>query len=186
MLVLMGLRGSGKTTLAKAVAARVGGVCIELDALTVELLGVSTASEAFQRFGEEAFRTAESSALSRVLENVAESDVRAVLSLGGGTPFAPGAAELLRASSRQQVTHLTYLHAESSRLASRVRAAPDNGNRPALVGDSVEEESRLLYEARDPLYTSLAESTIDVTTLTVEESVAALLELWIGTSGSDG
>jgi len=159
LILLIGLRGSGKSTVGRLLAEDLGFDFVDLDDRTLELLrrerGVSSIADAFERFGEGCFREAESRSLRECLDQKAS---RLVLALGGGTPTAPGAADLLR-QSRAVVVYLRY---QASTLASRLEGQLD-ARRPALTerGDALLEMQQV-FDHRDALYRSLA--TVEVST----------------------
>jgi shikimate kinase len=144
--VLIGLRGSGKTTLGRLLAARRGVPFIDLDDRTVAGSGHASVSAFFRSAGEPAFRAAESLALQAVLA----APEGAVIALGGGTPTAPGAQEA---------------------LGARLAAAP--GDRPLLMGTDFAQEAALLGERRLPLYRSIADAVV-TTAGDAEASLAAI------------
>lgn len=80
-IALMGLPGSGKSTLGRALAADLGYAFIDLDA-EIEAAEGARVPEIFHRQGEAAFRQYEQAALQRVLERPGPW----VLATGGGTP----------------------------------------------------------------------------------------------------
>ncbi|HEX7444153.1 MAG TPA: shikimate kinase, partial [Acidimicrobiales bacterium] len=84
-LILVGMMGSGKTTVGRELAGRLGWSFLDSDAL-VEASTGSTVAELFAERGEEAFRAEE----SRVLADALSSDGRAVVSAAGGAVLAPG------------------------------------------------------------------------------------------------
>lgn len=159
LIVLMGLRGSGKSTVGGLLAQDLGREFVDLDDRTLDLLrqerGAASIADAFERFGEPCFREAEARALGEQLEQ----DGRwVVLALGGGTPTAPGAADHLRGSGAVVV----YLRYEPTILATRLKDQVD-ARRPALTerGDTILEMQEV-FDRRDPLYRSLA--TVEVST----------------------
>ena len=77
---------AGKTSVGRALAARLGVPFADLDALIVQETG-RTIPDIFRLEGEQAFRDREAAALVRALEHQ-----RGVLSLGGGAPMHPRAA----------------------------------------------------------------------------------------------
>lgn len=162
-IVLIGLRGSGKTTCGRALAERLGRRFVDLDDITPTLMGETRAGDALRRQGEPAFRAAEVRALAPEL---LERD--AVLALGGGTPTAPGAVDLLVRSGAR----IIYLRARPETLRARlVRTQLDL--RPSLTGKGTIPELDEVFAARDALYRSLGE-TIDVDELRFEGVVDAL------------
>lgn len=150
----MGLRGVGKSTLGAALAPRLGGSFIDLDDITPAILGKSSPAACLTELGEPAFREAERRALDdpRVLS-------ASVVSLGGGTPTAPGAAELLLRRARAGA-HVIYLAASPATLRARLRR-DDPSARPGLLGGTALDEVERLFTARDPIYRSIATSVVE-------------------------
>jgi shikimate kinase len=153
-IVLLGLRGSGKTTVGTRLAALLGRGFVDLDERTLALLGCSRVIEAWRVHGEEAFRAAEARALAEVL---ARADH--VIALGGGTPTAPGAATMLE-DARATGAAMIYLAADAALLGSRL-SADGGGDRPPLLGDDAIDEIGAVLAAREPLYRRLAQFTLD-------------------------
>ncbi|MBX3360154.1 MAG: shikimate kinase AroL, partial [Phycisphaeraceae bacterium] len=78
-LILIGMRGSGKTTLGRAIALETARDFVDLDELTPRMLSRTSVAEAWEKDGEEGFRRGETLALAKALATPG-----AVLSLGGG------------------------------------------------------------------------------------------------------
>ncbi|MCR9217829.1 MAG: shikimate kinase [bacterium] len=170
---MMGLRGSGKTTVGRLLAERLTRRFIDLDDQTLSIIrsahGVCSIARAFTELGEAAFRRAEIEALGHALTEASHLPV--VLSLGGGTPTAPGASELLRQSGAE----LVYLRYPPDTLGARLRGEIDD-RRPALTtqGDPIA-EMEAVFRARDPQYRELATVVLDQPG-TPEEVVRALID----------
>lgn len=164
-LILIGLRASGKSTIGARLADSLGAEFVDLDDVSASILNTDGAGEAIETHGIEAFRGAEVKALDTILQQSGQ-----VIALGGGTPTAPGASELLAQSGCQVV----YLRAMPETLQDRLRNT-DNTDRPALVGDDVIDEVQTLFDQRDGLYRELAESVIHVDGVREESVVAAAL-----------
>lgn len=98
-LSLIGFMGSGKSTVGKMLADRLGRPFVDTDAMVAEALGMPI-MEVFSQLGEPVFREAEQDALSEALR--AQEPI--VLATGGGTPCAEGAMEWMRRQSL--VVHL--------------------------------------------------------------------------------
>jgi len=164
-IVLIGLRGSGKSTLGARLAERLGRGFVDLDNSTAGVLGCDRAGEAIETHGMDAFRAAERDALSQELRTPSR-----VIALGGGTPTALGCAELLSGDSCRVV----YLKAQPGTLRGRLETA-NNSDRPSLTGGDVLDEIEMVYEQRDPLYMEIAESVVH-TDGVGEDSVLVALE----------
>lgn len=149
-LVLMGLRASGKTTLGRAVADALGVGFVDLDDHTRALLGAATVRDAFATAGEARFREAETRALAGVLARPPQ-----VIALGGGTPTASGAAELLAVARSTERAFVVFLDPPLEVLAARLRA--EASDRPSLTGLGVVEEIGVVADARRPLYAALTD-----------------------------
>lgn len=155
-VILMGLRGSGKSTLGRRLAESLSRPFVDLDDWTPRELGCGSVAEAWTR-GEAVFRGAEFAALGNVLKRGNQ-----IVSLGGGTPTAPGAAAMLRHHRDKGVATLVYLRATPATLRSRLAGA-DNSHRPPLtagVSDPLM-EIEAIFRARDPLYQELATEVIE-------------------------
>lgn len=199
-LVLIGLRGSGKTTVAREIAT----VCtastgrrietVDLDALTPAEAGEKDVAAVFVKQGEAAFRAAEVRALGRVLatpittDGADQRDTRnesrplgRVLALGGGTPMAVGggtsAADLLRSARRLGAVFMVYLHAEPRELRARLARA-DNAQRPPLTSAGLLAEIEAVYAVRDPVYRQLADAVVDVSALDAQGVADRVLAAW--------
>lgn len=162
-IYLLGLRGSGKTTAGRLLARRLGVAFVDLDELTPGLLGCASAAEVLRAHGEPAFRRAERNALD--LPSVRDAGV---VSLGGGTPTAPGAGDELRQRALAG-DWLIYLRASAPVLRSRL-AATNLADRPSLTGAGVLDEIEGLLGIRDPIYRALSRAVVDVDGLTPEET----------------
>jgi len=167
--VLIGLRGSGKTTLGRLLAARRAVPFVDLDDRTVAAAGHPSVSAMFRALGEPAFRRAECAALEAALAR--DADARGVIALGGGTPTAPGARALLEAVRDAGRIRIILLEAPPAVLGARLAVAP--GDRPLLVGADFAEEAEILAARRMPGYRTLAQATV-ITAGPMEASLAEL------------
>lgn len=157
-IVLIGLRGSGKTTLGRALADRRQAAFVDLDDLTIRRLGCDSVAQAWEHHGEPAFREAEVHALRQALTGDA-----AVIALGGGTPMTPEARRMIEEHRRMGGAVVVYLRCEPGVLRDRlVRAGADAVcNRPSLTGGGTLEEIDAVYAQRDPVYLALADLVIE-------------------------
>lgn len=168
-VLLIGLRASGKSTLGRGLAAALARPFIDLDDTTAALMQDKTAADAIRSQGLSAFRLAETQALRDVLA----LPVSQIIALGGGTPTAPGAADLLRAAIRDRKARVVYLRAQPATLQRRLQQS-DTATRPSLTGASVVDEVPALFTQRDELYTTLAGHTLNIDTMDEAQALAAL------------
>jgi len=166
-IYLLGLRGSGKSTLGQSLASKLRALFVDLDDVTASLLKCPTPAEALHKHGQAAFRGAELKALTSA--GVARAKV---VALGGGTPTAPGASDALRKSGAT----LVYLRASPETLRARL-AATDLASRPSLTGADVLAEIDAVFERRDPIYLALADEVIEVDGKDEACVLATLLEV---------
>ena len=141
-IFLLGLPGSGKTTLGRGLAEKIGWHFVDADEVLTESTGRAPA-EWIQEDGEPAFRNAEASLLEDLLARE-----KTVVALGGGIVTTPSAFGWLR-----QCPHVLALHTSLPTLQKRQAAAP----RPALTDLSPEEELKKLWEQRATAYDLLAQ-----------------------------
>ena len=157
-ILLIGLRGSGKSALGPRLAERLGRPFIDLDAVTVAYLGGGTLRELWDRHGEARFRQAEYRAV--INQAFPRTNPGPVVALGGGTPTAPGAADFLRNARARGMGVIVYLRATPSTLRARLAGA-DNTDRPSLTGADPLAEIEAVHAARDPLYRDLADVVVE-------------------------
>ena len=163
ILVLIGLRLSGKSTLGPIAARQLGLKFVDLDDAVLKHLGATNVTDAFRLLGEHAWRAGESAELARLLG----AKKSCVLSLGGGTPMALGAEQILRQAQARGEIFIALLDPGESELSMRL--ANNRGDRPplpssVLTGDARADaatEVRALFESRMPLYRALANMIID-------------------------
>jgi shikimate kinase len=151
-VVLVGLMGSGKTTVGKKVAKLLGWRFLDADVELEARTGRSVAGW-FEAAGEDGFRAAEADLLDEVL---AEAGPHAPLVLGAGGGVV--VTERNRTRLREPDVAVVYLHADPAFLASRTQRKP---HRPLLTGDPLEVLSGM-YEARDALYREVADAVVEV------------------------
>ncbi|MEU6726290.1 shikimate kinase [Nonomuraea wenchangensis] len=142
--VLIGPPGSGKTTLGRLLAERLGVGFRDTDA-DVEAVAGKPVSDIFVEDGEARFRELEHEAVRRAL---AEHD--GVLSLGGGAVLHPETQTLLAGH------HVVYLQVGLADAVQRVGLA---SARPLLVL-SPRSQLKKLMEERRPVYERLAAVTV--------------------------
>lgn len=172
-LVLIGLRGSGKTSIGSAVAAGLGMRFVDLDEEVLADFAEPSVEAIFRLHGEAAFRLAEVVALRKAL-----SGMPAVAALGGGTASAPGASAMLAEAANIGLCSVVLLDARNDTLLRRILADRETkpGGRPHLTDLSEAEELRRLRFERDPLHAELADWRIETDDLSIEEAARQVAE----------
>ncbi len=176
-LVLTGFMGAGKSTVGRLLATRLGWDFLDLDTFIESRTGL-TIPNIFAIHGEPHFRQLESEALACALlrDNL-------VLALGGGAPETPANRLLLK---QTLATATIFLDAPFAMLYNRcVAQSIDPTTTESASGDPAQTRPNLTDPAaaearfltRCPIYRSLADSTIDTSSLTTQETVAAILDL---------
>jgi shikimate kinase len=178
LIALIGLPGSGKSTVGRQLARRLGVSFIDSDAEIEKRLGCAIKAY-FEREGEESFRDVEQeviAGLARQCTNSAQSAQSAnsappdqpfncVLSTGGGAVLRQANRDCLRTSGQ-----VVYLRSSPDEVFKRLR---HDRNRPLLQVADPLQRLRDLYAERDPLYQQTAHFVVD----TGRPSVATLVNM---------
>ncbi len=146
-LVLVGLPGSGKSTVGRQLSRRLALPFFDSDQVIEQRLGCSI-REFFEREGEERFRDLEAEVIDELTRQAS-----AVISTGGGSVLRP--VNRQRLHDRGQVI---YLRSHPDELFRRLR---HDHKRPLLQVADPLQRLRDLYEQRDPLYRETAHFTIE-------------------------
>ena len=144
IVYLVGMPGSGKSTVGGEVAGRLGVPFVDLDA-EIERRSGASVPEIFAREGEAGFRALE----ARELVDASRNDP-SVVACGGGVVLEPANRITLRNTGT-----CVYLDVPLAILEDRVRPAAD---RPLIRSDG--DLERLLTE-REPLYREFAAHVVD-------------------------
>ena len=150
-ILLIGLRGSGKSTLGRLLAIARGVSFVDLDDLTLRRMGYSTVSEAWTERGERAFRASEIEALTGAIED------GGVIALGGGTPMAPGGEDLITSTNTVSV----YLRGDPALLRDRLEDGA-GADRPSLTGADPIDEIERVFKDRDETYRVIADHVLEL------------------------
>lgn len=163
-IFLVGPMGSGKSTVARAVADRLGWPWLDLDS-EVQARAGRAIPEIFAEEGERGFRDRE----ERALEEVAARPTALVVATGGGVVLRQINRERMR-----EVGRMVYLRADVDTLLERTQG---DGNRPLLQVADPRAKLLALQAERDPLYRE-ADRTEDTAGLS-PEAIADRLAEWI-------
>jgi len=150
-IVLIGFRGSGKSSVGRGLVELVGGDCVDTDDAIMAQSGRSV-SDIFAEEGEAGFRRRERDAIAQIARECPK-----VVSVGGGAVLDAGNVDLLR-----RVGIVVWLTAPAGVLWHRICTDPEtSGTRPALTGLSGLSEVEHLQAERDPYYRAAADIVVD-------------------------
>ena len=161
-VILVGLPGSGKTTVGRLVAAALGAAFVDLDERISVRAGKSV-PRIFAEDGEETFRKLEAEVGAEVL-----GAAPAVVAPGGGFVEAERTRELARSSGL-----VVYLETDPKEAVRRLGGA---AGRPLLEGGDPEQRMALLLAGRGPLYRG-SECAVDTTGATAAEVARMVVSL---------
>jgi shikimate kinase len=164
-LVLIGPRGSGKTTVGRILAAKLGWSFIDADEYLETTAGRSITA-VFAEEAESGFRDREAAALADLcgLTNT-------VIATGGGVVLRSANRALLR-----QAGSVVWLDTDAETAFSRLQADPTTASRrPNLTLLGGLEELRALIAEREPMYRESADFALDVSALSPEAAADAIL-----------
>ncbi len=155
-IVLIGMPGAGKSTLAAMLAARTGLEAVDADELVEKMAGMPIPG-IFEQEGEAGFRSWETKALE-----ILGKERGKILATGGGCVTRPENRALLRQNGR-----VFWIRRD-------VGSLPKEGRPLSLAGDLAEMEAR-----RRPMYQAFADDLID-NNGSLEDSAAQILKIWEG------
>jgi shikimate kinase len=147
IIFLIGFMGSGKSTIGPILANTMGYSFVDLDA-AIELREGKKINEIFSEHGEQFFRSIERT----LLEEIASSADKTIISLGGGTIANDDALRYVKATGIVVYLKITEeqiykrLHTKGDRPMLR----DDNGN--LLNGEPLMAKIRSLLDKRTPYY----------------------------------
>ncbi len=141
-IALIGFRATGKTTLGRMLADRLGWMFVDMDEELVSRFGMDIHNWV-QEHGWDAFREAEAELLAELA-----GGTRQVVATGGGV--------VLRTENREQLRRhfqVVWLQASAETIHMRLAQDPKTASqRPPLTDLSLQEEISQLLAERTPLY----------------------------------
>ena len=163
-IVLIGYRGTGKSTIGERLAEKLKLRYVGFDAEIVKHAG-KTIPEIVEESGWDHFRDIE----SEIVRTFSQGD-HCVLDTGGGAILRPENVACLK-----QAGPVFWLQASVSDIVDRIGA--DN-QRPSLTGaKSFTDEVQEVLEVRTPLYAAAADHPIDTSALSLDEIVDTIIAL---------
>lgn len=160
--ILLGMMGSGKTTVGRRAAELSGLPFLDTDQLLIRKLG-RPVHQLFQFYGEEAFRQHE----TRILQELALGE--GVLATGGGIVLRPENWEELR-----RLGQTIYLQVPSHLLIERLSAA--RKRRPLLETENWEDKVIEILESRQRFYQE-ADHVLEITENNLDLAAHRILAL---------
>lgn len=153
-LILIGMMGSGKSTIGRAICEQTGWKHLDTDKMIEEMQGM-TIREIFDRYGERHFRSLEAKLIDQL-----KSVESTVISTGGGIILNP-----LNTMVLKDMGIIVYLKASPETLIANLEGHTES--RPLLDHQSID----VIYRVRNPLYTNSAELVIDIDKLDNQEII---------------
>jgi shikimate kinase len=161
-LVLVGMMGTGKTTVARILSERLGRPVLDTDAMIEQRTG-RTVRGIFSADGEDAFRSLE----TEVLVDALASPTPSIIAGAGGVVLR----EENRVALKRSGARVIWLCADPATLVERVKSG---GHRPLLDDDPASTLQRM-FRDREAFYREVADAIVLVDNRSVGEVVEAVL-----------
>lgn len=165
-IILIGMMGTGKSTLGKILAQELKKKFYDLDEM-VEREAGTVIPEIFKLEGERGFRKRE----TEIIKSLSASD-DFVLATGGGAVLS----EINRCILKD-LGWIVWLMADPSELITRMEV--QNGKRPLLAVENPLEVIENIYQMRKSLYYNCADSMIDTTGKMVTEIAQSIIKAYL-------
>lgn len=169
-IILVGLMGSGKTTIGRQLSSSLEKKFIDTDLFIESRTGVNI-STIFELEGEEGFRLRETNLLNDLLK---QSDL--IIATGGGIVLKDENRKILK-----KLGMVIYLRAHINDLVKRLKS---DKNRPLIQNVDLTNKLETLYTQRDALYESVADCIIDTRSKKIKEIQNEIMEI-ISSSGNN-
>jgi len=165
-IILIGYRGSGKSTVGRRLAARMKRRFVDTDDLIESKEG--QISDIVKSHGWDYFRAVE----KRMIEEISKED-NLVIALGGGAVLDPDNIVNLERNGL-----IIWLKADQQTLLKRIEQDPQTfASRPTLTGKGTIEELEEMMAYRDPFYDKASKIQFDTSALDVETAVENILAI---------
>ncbi len=164
-IYLIGFRCTGKTTLGKMIAQKLGRSFIDLDAVVTDWAG-KTVEALVAESGWETFRRLEKEMLWEVSRQKG-----VVVATGGGIVLDPENSERLKKTG-----DVIWLTASPEVIIKRMQSDSDNFvQRPSLTGEGMIDEVEAVLEERIPLYRAAAHQVVDTDGMDIDQLVEFII-----------
>jgi shikimate kinase len=179
-LVLVGLSGSGKSTVGRIAAARLGLPFIDTDRRIEQVSGQAVAV-LFAAEGENAFRQCETAVLAEACRQCA------VVATGGGAILRAGNRALMR-----EANLVVWLDVPVAALARRLGHHDAGEQRPLLLGGDLRHRLEVLYQERRHLYQAASHvcctspNRLALGSRRVADDVVRIYRRWLNPAGKVG
>ena len=172
-LAIIGLRGSGKSTLGAGLARQCGFVFVDADDSVLDRFQESSFVDVMRVHGEAAWRQAETVVAREIVEGAGQ-----LISMGGGMPIIPEVQLLMQEAREAGSLIVIYLDAPVDLLQQRLAAQP--GDRSTLTGMGLIEEIEAISVDRDPVYRAMADIIFRVQDEPIPATLQRLAKLVVG------
>jgi shikimate kinase len=164
-ILLIGMRGSGKTTIGQSLASRLGYTFIDSDKELVARVG-KTIPSIVKESGWDKFRDYESS----ILKSVCEKDTQ-VIATGGGVILRSENVNIMKKAGS-----IVWLTAPVDELIERIG---EDTNRPSLTNaDSIKEEMEHVLSERSQLYKCVADQILNTHNKSIHSVTKEIVDVY--------
>jgi shikimate kinase len=174
VVVLVGVMGTGKSTVGLGVARALQCSFVDLDA-QITNSAKCTVSEIFARGGETEFRAIETDVLAMVLD---DASAQIAQQFANSVVVATGGGAIISQANRDKITstadHVIWLDAHVDDLVRRTSSSTTS--RPLLANNPQQVLSALSSE-RASLYEQVATTKIDTTGMQIEQVIDAAVQI---------
>ena len=158
--MLIGFRGTGKTSIGKMLARELNYSFIDTDKEIEEKTGKKI-TQIFSKLGEQYFREQE----NKIIQKIGKKN-KCVISCGGGAIIDKENVKILKKKGK-----LILLEAQAETIYSRIKNSP----RPPITPFSFFDEIKYLLKIRQPFYENAADFAIDTTNLSKKQALNKIL-----------
>ena len=167
-LVLVGMRGTGKSSVGRVLSRQLGRSLIDTDE-EIERASGQPIRDLFARFGEPGFRDLETEVLQLSIKTPGQ-----ILATGGGIVLCQANRRALR-----DYGFVVWLSTDPRVIVARLQADPEAASdRPALTPAGTLNEIAAVLAERSPLYRAVAHAIVDTADRRVEDVANAVVDAW--------